>query len=143
MATTVVLLPSSGTPFPVATTASSSSSSTRRCLLLPSVPPRRAHRVVASAMILPPLLIQWSSSHDSTTLLLFGLFPHSASLLSPLARARLRWVPGPGIQHLPHQEIWIGAKRSSGRPCSCAPEEKRASWEAKCSYKILRVKKVV
>lgn len=47
MAATAVTLPSSGTPFPVATTASSSS--TRRCLLLPSAPPRRALRVVASA----------------------------------------------------------------------------------------------
>ncbi|XP_066384263.1 large ribosomal subunit protein uL5c [Miscanthus floridulus] len=47
MAATAVTLPSSGTPFPVATTASSSSA--RRCLLLPSAPPRRALRVVASA----------------------------------------------------------------------------------------------
>lgn len=47
MAATAVTLPSSGTPFPVATTASSSS--VRRCLLLPSAPPRRALRVVASA----------------------------------------------------------------------------------------------
>ncbi|KAG0553034.1 hypothetical protein BDA96_01G560300 [Sorghum bicolor] len=47
MAGTAVTLPSSGTPFAVATTASSSSA--RRCLLLPSSPPRRALRVVASA----------------------------------------------------------------------------------------------
>lgn len=47
MAAAAVTLPSSGTPFAVATTASSSSG--RRCLLLPSAAPRRALRVVASA----------------------------------------------------------------------------------------------